>query len=354
MTQIVSGLILGFIITILLLPVLIHTAEEKNIFVARRFRDVHKTKVSALGGIAIFSSVFFVMLFFSEFESVRAIRYYIAAGFFIFLIGLRDDIKNVKPLGKLAGQIIAGLILIFPGGIRLEHFTFQNQIYLFPEWFSVIATLVIIIWFINAYNFFDGIDMQASLTAIAILIPYGIWYFLTEQFNFSLLLLSTSAALIAFFIYNYSPSKIFMGDTGTVSIGFIIAFSFLKFSNLNIDSDFEDMKISYPLFFGILSFQLPLADSIRVIITRILKGKNPLHADKNHFHHLLLKAGWNQQRIAFLSGFYTLFMIALNYILILVKISTLQLVFINILILLLLYVFVYYKKKHFLSVNSNQ
>jgi len=125
---------------------------------------------------------------------------------------------------------------------------------------------------------------------------------------------TTLPRLILLF-FNYSPSKIFMGDTGTVTIGFITAFSFIKFTNLNNLENLSDFSFPHPFLLGLLIMQLPLADSIRVVTIRILRGKSPFIADKNHFHHLLLKLKWSHPFIAGFSSLYTLIMMIFNILL---------------------------------------
>ncbi|MBN2746330.1 MAG: undecaprenyl/decaprenyl-phosphate alpha-N-acetylglucosaminyl 1-phosphate transferase [Bacteroidales bacterium] len=343
MTTLIIGSVLSFAITLILLPFLIQFAAEKKIFVARQFRKVHSKDVSALGGIAIFAAVFFVMLFFSEFMDKKTIRYYLAAGSFIFLIGLRDDLRNVRPWIKLLGQSIAALIIIFPGNVRIDHIYLINGSIDLNLVSSAVITLFIVILFINSYNFFDGIDMQAAITAMVVMLPAGIWFYQMSQENFGLLLISTSASLLAFLIFNYSPSRIFMGDTGTVTIGFILAFAFIKFSNLMIDDNSPNPIIHFPLLFGFTAFQLPIFDAFRVVFWRLLKKRNPMQADKNHFHHLLLKAGWKQKQIAYLAGSYTLITLIFNYYFFTNSLSFYLLIAINILFLSTLYGFVFFR-----------
>jgi len=343
MNAIIIGSVISFIITLFLLPVIIKIAVNKKLFVVKHYRKVHQQNTSSLGGIAIFSGVLFTMLFFSDFISFKEIRYYMAAGSFIFLVGLRDDLHQVKPSGKLLGQIVAALIIIFLGKIRIEYFDSWFEGFQLPYWGSVLLTIFIIIWFINAYNFFDGIDLQATMIAIVILIPAAFWFFLTAQYNFSLLLFSTSAALIAFLFFNYSPSKIFMGDTGTVTIGFITAFSFIKFVNLNNLENLSDFSFPHPFLFGLLIMQLPLADSIRVVIIRLIRKKSPFIADKNHFHHLLLKLKWNHPAIAVFSSLYTLIMMIINMLLFKYSINIWIISITNSMALLTLYSLIYRK-----------
>jgi UDP-GlcNAc:undecaprenyl-phosphate GlcNAc-1-phosphate transferase len=308
-----AGSSMAFFITLFLLPVIIKVAANKKVFVTRHFRKVHQGNISALGGIAIFSGVLFSMLFFSEFMDVKSIRYYIAAGSFVFIFGLSDDFRAMSPLYKLAGQIMAALLIVFPGDMRIQAIYILGELYMLPYLFSVLLSVSLIIWIINSYNFFDGIDLQAALVGIAFLLPAGIWFYFTQQYNFSLLLLSTSMALLSFSFFNHTPSKIFMGDAGTVTIGFIMAFAMLKFFKINVESSFLDTNISNPILFALVSLQLPLFDSLRVITLRLVRGKNPTMADKSHLHHIFLRAGWKHKSIAWFSGLYTLITLLLNY-----------------------------------------
>lgn len=345
MIEIIIGSLISFIITFFLLPILIRVAINKKIFVIRHYRTVHQQDTSSLGGIAIFSGVLFVMLFLSDFISIQEIKYYIAAGSFIFLVGLRDDLHHVKPLGKLFGQLIAAAIIIFLGKFRIESLDFIQSDNLFSYWPSVLLTFFIVVWFINAYNLFDGIDLQATLVAIVILIPTAAWFYLAKQSNFSLLLFATSAALIAFIFFNYSPSKIFMGDTGTVTIGFILAFSFIKFINLNNLTATSEIQIHHPFLFGLFVFQLPLFDSVRVGLVRILRKKSPFKADKNHFHHLLLSLNWSHHAIAIFSATYTLILIIINLLLFIYITNIWLIILVNLTIISLLYLNIIYRLK---------
>jgi len=339
-----------------MLPVIIRIASSKKLFVPRQYRMVHPEKVSSLGGIAIFTGVLFVTLFFSDFEDFKEIKYFLAAGSFIFLVGLRDDLKKVRPFDKLIGQIAAASIIIFLGGLRIEYIESYNEIFHIPHSISYLISIAVFIWFINAYNFFDGIDLQASLNAVVILIPLGFWFYLTSQYNFSLLLMATAGSLFAFIFFNYSPSKIFMGDTGTITIGFILAFAFIKFINLNTENLAGDFNIQKPIVYGILAFILPLSDSLRVVFTRIFRGSSPFLADKNHLHHLLIHLKWKQNNIAFFTTSYTTLSIIINFFLVKHLESPFIVLILNIIPLIILYTVIYSKLKSLraLKINDNQ
>ena len=341
MLQLFTGAFISFIITWFLLPVLIRFAEGRKLFVVRHYRNVHSKDVSSLGGIAIFTAVLFVILFFSE-RGFEEIKYYIAAAAFIFLVGLRDDLQEVKPAGKLFGQLVAAFLIAVPAKMNIGNLGGFFGIYELSYPLSVILTMLVIIWIINAYNFFDGIDMQAALFAIVIFAPSAFWFYRAAQYNFSLMLFATAASILAFLNFNKTPSKIFMGDTGTVTIGFIMAFAFVKFVKLNAlnPSGFHNA-----FFMGLTFVQLPLVDSLRVVLIRILRGRSPFVADKNHFHHLLLRLGWSHYKISFFTSAYSLLAMALNFYFFSFRYRTSLIVLVNILILGLLYFWVYFTLK---------
>ena len=163
MNAIIIGSVISFIITLFLLPVIIRVAVNKKLFVVKHYRKVHQQNTSSLGGIAIFSGVLFAMLFFSDFISFKEIRYYLAAGSFIFLVGLRDDLHQVKPSGKLFGQIIAAVIIIFLGEIRIEYFDSWSDNFHLPYWGSVLLTIFIIIWFCKDKYIFIKIEFYNKM-----------------------------------------------------------------------------------------------------------------------------------------------------------------------------------------------
>jgi UDP-GlcNAc:undecaprenyl-phosphate GlcNAc-1-phosphate transferase len=176
---------------------------------------------------------------------------------------------------------------------------------------SIIITVFIVLLIINAYNFIDGIDLQASFIAIAFLVPIGIWFFINHQDDYAILSLCLSASLLAFAKYNYPPSKIFLGDAGTMIIGLIIAFVTIRFINLNANTDIK-IPISHSSVVILGTFSIFILDVFRVAFTRIYKGNSPLKADKNHLHHLMLKLGWSQKKIAITNTVLLFLMMLLN------------------------------------------
>lgn len=313
MISILVGMFISFTITLLMIPILIRYAEAHGLFVPNSYRRTHKGNISNLGGIAIFGASFLSLLLFSDSINIISSRYLLASTLLIFLIGLRDDFHQVKPIIKLLGQIVAATMLVVISNFRIEAYIDVFGISLQNHLMSYLVSIVIFILIINAINFSDGIDMQTGLIAVAFLVPSGIWLYFNQQVDYSLLALSVSSALIAFLIYNFSPAKIFMGDTGSLLVGYIIIFTFFRIVHLH-ESTIVFFKLNNPIIvIGSLTFVI--FDAIRVVSYRMYKGISPFQADKNHLHHMLIVLGYNHRKIALFSFIAVLFLLTLNLLL---------------------------------------
>jgi len=308
------GFVFSLVLTLLMLPPLIRLAKVRGLFVPTNYRKVHKDQVSALGGLAIFSSVLISFLLFVDAVNFPDVRYVTATALLMFFVGLRDDFHPVSVRMKLFSQLLAVVVLVFFADIRIDFLshTFDGNIGVILD--SALS-IFLMLWVINSFNFIDGIDLLASLYAFIVFALLGIWFFITDQFDYSLLLLSLSGAFLAFMIFNYSPSKIFMGDTGTLSVGLLLAITLLKFDDVNtlIAGSPYQFYSAPGIAFGFIS--IPFIDSARVAFVRISRGVSPFKADKNHIHHLFLRLGWSQNKVAISIGLFLIMIIAINYIL---------------------------------------
>lgn len=316
MGNIFLGFGFSFILTLLMLPPLIRLADSRKLFVPKHYRKVHTGEVSALGGLAIFSSVLISFLLFVDAVNFPDIRYVTATGLLMFFVGLRDDFQPLSVRVKLLSQLLAVLVLVFFTEIQIDFFRHWDWLgstggVLLDQ----LATIFLMLWVINSFNFIDGIDLLASLYGFLVFVILGIWFYLVQQFDYSLLLLSLSGAFLAFMIFNYSPSKIFMGDTGTLSVGLLLAITLMKLDDINsLISGSPYQFYSAPgIAFGFIA--IPFVDSARVAIARILRGVSPFRGDKTHIHHLFLRLGWKQNQVAFFIGFMLLMFVALNFVL---------------------------------------
>jgi len=334
------GFAFSFVFTLLMLPPLIRMAKVRGLYVPTHYRKIHKDQVSALGGLAIFSSVLISFLLFVDAVNFPDIRYVTATGLLMFFVGLRDDFHPVSARVKLLSQLLAVVVLVFFAKIQIDFFSHWNNGF-YGHYLDSIATIILMLWIINSFNFIDGIDMLASLYAFIVFVVLGVWFLLVGQYDYSLLLLSLSGSFLAFMIFNYSPSKIFMGDTGTLSVGLLLAITLLKFDDINtlIAGSQYEFHSAPGLAFGFVS--IPFVDSVRVAIVRIRKGVSPFKGDKNHIHHLFLRLGWNQNRVAFFIGLLVLFIISINFIFDLLLLSSIGIIIIDIVIIGIIYAFLF-------------
>ncbi|MCK9639106.1 MAG: undecaprenyl/decaprenyl-phosphate alpha-N-acetylglucosaminyl 1-phosphate transferase, partial [Prolixibacteraceae bacterium] len=225
----------------------------------------------------------------------------IAGVMIMFFVGLKDDILTLSASKKLAAQIIVAGILIFLGHFRftnLHGFLGIETISIVP---SVLLTGFVFIVFINAFNLIDGIDGLAAGLSIFSAAFFGTWFFLSGHAEYAIVSFSLVGSLTGFYFYNVygKKNKIFMGDTGSLTLGTIMAILVIQFNEFNIDQTAPYAILASPaVSFGVLIY--PLMDTLRVFAIRILQRKSPFVADKNHTHHRLLALGMNHHKATYL------------------------------------------------------
>jgi UDP-N-acetylmuramyl pentapeptide phosphotransferase/UDP-N-acetylglucosamine-1-phosphate transferase len=203
---------------------------------------------------------------------------------------LVDDIHNLGPWKKLLAQVLAASLIIFACDLRIDSFYGLFGINEIPYLISIIITLLFIVGIINGFNLIDGIDGLASAIGILASLVTGIFFITADKSDSAIISFSLAGALITFFCFNVFGigNKIYMGDTGSMLTGHIISFQILQF----LGSESGKYNISLPVIaFTVLI--VPIFDTLRVIVIRLLNRKSPFKADKNHMHHLLLKFGFS-------------------------------------------------------------
>ncbi len=329
--KIILSIVFSFLFTYLLIPSLIKIAHNKKLFVPKDFRKSHSSDISALGGVAIFAGALFSFFIFIDYVEFREFKFLISGGIILFLIGLRDDLHPVKPLLKLITQIIVAVIVVVLGNIRITDFQGFLGVHQIGYFLSISVSIVLIIGIINSYNMIDGINMLASIMALIFLIALGSWFYISTQFDNALVLFSLGGAILAFLKYNGSKPKIFMGDTGSHIIGLILSVSLIMFIELNNEQNIKfHIQAAPAVAFGL--FCIPIVDMLRVAMIRILRGRSPFSADKNHIHHIMLAGDVSHKRITLVLSFLSLIIIAINFLLQKINININLLMIINLLI----------------------
>ena len=267
----------------------------KAVDVPKDNRRMHKVPIPRMGGLAIFAGFLVSVLFFvplgTEFRSI------LIGALILVVLGIIDDIVALKPKTKFAGQIIAALIPAL-SGVSIHGIVnpFVPGQYSTLGIFSIPFTLIWIVGITNAVNFIDGLDgLACGVSAIATVTMFIIAVLFGETY-IALMMAALAGACLGFLPYNMNPAKIFMGDTGSMFLGYILA-------TVSIQGLFKFYAvISFAVPFILLG--LPIFDTGFAIVRRLLKGQSPLQADRGHVHHRLIDLGFDQkQSVAILYAF---------------------------------------------------
>ena len=283
----------AFLVTFLMFPVFIKFFKRRNFLDDPGGRKIHTARTPAMGGLPIFIGFCIAILIWAPFEVLRDIKYVLSALSIMFIIGFRDDLINLRAFQKLFGQIAAALIIVAVCDIRLMSLYGLFGIDEVPIAISYVLSVFTIIVITNAYNLIDGIDGLAGSAGVIASIFFGTWFFLNEQSSFSLISFAFAGGLLAFLNFNWAPSKIFMGDTGSLLIGFFLSIVTIKFIDTNSMLEPSEFVFGGSIGTAMAVLILPLADTARVFVKRVAKGKSPMHPDRTHFHHILLRLGCN-------------------------------------------------------------
>lgn len=284
--------ITAFICVNLLTPIVIRISFHKRLATPINERSSHLSRTPPFGGVTFY--IIFILSI-STIQSIlgQSLGYSIIAAISIlFIVGLKDDLIHSTAKAKLTYQLLAAVCIVLCTQLRID-LPFTN-IYLYTGLsFFLSAFLVVLI--INAYNLIDGIDGLAASMGIIISIVYAIIFYLLKDIFFSLLNIIIASTLIAFLRFNLSKNKIkiFMGDCGSLVIGLMISIHTLRFLALPISTSVHFWGYGfYDKFLTIcVILFIPFLDTARIIILRLINGKNLFKADKNHVHHVLVNYG---------------------------------------------------------------
>ena len=308
----------AFLMTYLTIPKIIGVVEYKRLMDDPNTRSSHESGTPTLGGIAFFYTLIFALFFIHGRDTFHETMYIIPGLTILFIVGLKDDLVVLSPGSKLLAQAAAIAFILANDSFTifsLNGFLNINEI---PYYLYLAIGMFIMLIIINSYNLIDGIDGLASIVGIVILIIYTTIFYTTQEYFFALLSITLNAILMAFFGFNISSHrKIFMGDTGSLIVGFIISVLTLKFLALKPES-YEGLPFlleNAPLI-AIAILIVPLFDTARVFTIRIVNKKAPFSPDRNHIHHVLIDFwGLSHKQASFIIGCFNLIFVLLFIIL---------------------------------------
>ncbi|TCC96227.1 MraY family glycosyltransferase [Pedobacter hiemivivus] len=287
-------LVTSLFITLVIIPSIIHVARDRHLYDdLGHLRKIHNPGIPRLGGVAIFLSFTITLLLWDINTPELPINYLLTACTMLFAIGIKDDLAGVGHHTKFLIEFIAGLILVIPGNIRISNLHNFFGIYELSYFHSVILSVLIIVFIINAFNLIDGIDGLAATTGIIVNSVFTALFIKLHHYELAAVSLALVGAILGFLRFNLTPAKIFMGDTGSLLIGLISAVMALKFISVNDAFEIESAsQVSSSLGIVLAILIGPISDTLRVFIIRLAKGKSPFQGDRNHIHHRMLVLGF--------------------------------------------------------------
>ncbi|MGB5355850.1 MAG: MraY family glycosyltransferase [Eudoraea sp.] len=312
------GGLLSFVLANRIIPVIIYTVRAKNLMDEPGDRSAHSRKTPTLGGVGVFAAfvvsliLFGVVVGLERPDLVKLLSLVLATIILIFL-GIKDDLIALAARKKFLGQLISTGIVIFLTDVRITSFEGLLGIGELSYFASVLFTVFVFILVINAFNLIDGIDGLAGAIGIIASISFGLFFLLNSDFLMVLVSFSLIGAISAFLRYNLSGTqKLFMGDSGSMVIGYLLAYQGIRFLELNLSGSSTFTINNGPvMLLAVLSF--PLLDTLRVFVIRARERRSPFDADRNHIHHRLLSLGFSHKQATIMLSIVSVLAIELAY-----------------------------------------
>lgn len=314
--------VLSLLLSFFTIPTILKISKRKNLMDEPGIRSSHIRKVPNLGGIALFYAIAVCAPIFS-YELFDRYKFLFPALVILLYIGVMDDIVVMRAYKKLLAQIVVSIIVVVGSDVRIRSLSGLLGLHDLPYIVSILISIVTMIIIINSFNLIDGIDGLSGSYAILCCTFFGLSYYRLGEYNYPMVILCCIiiGALLGFLYYNLSDrrNKIFMGDTGSMIIGFLLAFTAIYFIDIFID-EVRTVEYDTPHYFleaaPVIAFSiliLPMVDTLNVIIIRLLNKKSPLEADKNHIHHRLLDLGFSHKKSTLFILIYYVSIIMMTY-----------------------------------------
>lgn len=291
----VQWILLAFLISLILTPIIKKYSLLAKSYAKENERTVHHGLISRIGGVAIYLSFVIVISLFIEVD--RTINGIVLGGSIMFFAGLVDDLIDLKPRIKLVLELIAAITAIY-FGVSVDIIRLPFGISIDIGMFSVLFTLIWIVGITNAVNLIDGLDGLSGGLCVIVFVIIGSMGIIERRFDIMSLAFVLAGSILGFLVYNSHPASIFMGDCGSLFLGFMIStISIMGFKSSTI------MTLALP----VLILMVPIIDTLSAILRRTLKGQRFMQADKSHLHHLLMRQFGHRNTVLIMCGVTSLF-----------------------------------------------
>ena len=338
-SELILGFLTAFFLVLLATPSLIKVAKLKHLVdEPSEARKMHKRRTPTIGGIIIFSAILFAYsIWFPDANmnewvmsnALREYKYIVACLIILFFIGVKDDIIGTAPVKKLMAHILVALILVIMAKVQIKsmHGLFGLD-FQFPDYGAIFLSIFVYIVIVNAFNLIDGLDGLAAGIGTICGLFFGTYFIFTGSMHLALLSFILCGALLGFMVFNFSPAKLFMGDSGSLTIGAILCILALRSIETPIVAEAPGfVKNINPAIFAMSVLVYPLMDTFRVFLLRALKGQSPFLADRNHLHHKIHDIGFSHAKTVFILYGYNILVVILGVVLCQFLNPTLQFLF---------------------------
>jgi UDP-N-acetylmuramyl pentapeptide phosphotransferase/UDP-N-acetylglucosamine-1-phosphate transferase len=295
----------SFMLVAILIPKISWIVKNRNLVDCPDGRSSHLDSIPTMAGVSFFLALIFMSIILKEWDFSTISLNLLAAVGLMFAIGLKDDLVVSTPRAKILGEILAIFLILFCESLEV---TSLNGFLGVFDISAVVSYLLIVLMFliiINSYNLIDGIDGLAASIGIVVLSLFSYIFYMLDVYFYFLLSLCLIGMLIAYLRFNLSKTKkVFMGDTGSLIIGFCIGFLCLKLLSLDVNLLQENgLKPENSVIIIIAIFFMPLFDTLRVIGVRFVNKKSIFSPDNNHIHHILINSGLTHFRASLFLSF---------------------------------------------------
>jgi UDP-GlcNAc:undecaprenyl-phosphate GlcNAc-1-phosphate transferase len=283
-------LITAFVVTLIAIPNIISLIMKYKLYDVPNERKEHQSPIPTMGGIAVIAGMFVALAMWFPFSSQLTQLCFFFSVVALFGVGIMDDLHDLSARYKFIIQI-ALAILMAGAGIRITSFEGLFGIHELNLSSQYIVTVLAITGITNAFNLIDGIDGLAGGLGFMSLVTLGMFLTLDGDGKTALIAFALAGGILAFLYFNFNPARIFMGDTGSLVLGFVVSILCIRLMQVNIAVT-SPVLTHAPLFVLGIAF-IPVFDTIRVFGGRLWKGNSPFVADKTHIHHLLTVQGYS-------------------------------------------------------------
>jgi len=307
---IIATVAFSLLVTLVVMPKVVAISKEKNLTALPDDRTSHKGIVPTLGGVGVFTGLMLtiniVAILFANYSQLIDLLIFNALVLSLLLVGIFDDIMDLAPRRKFGYQTAIATIYVLGTNVHIDSFMGLFGFGQLSTLFAIVFSVFVIILVINAYNLIDGIDGLAGVLGVVISSYMTAVFYFSGYFFYSLMCISLVGALFGFLVFNFSRHrKIFLGDTGSMVVGFLLAIEVISYLSVAAHkTELLLFKNAPVIVMALLSY--PLFDTLRVFCIRIYNKRSPFSADRNHIHHRLIDLGLKHKYATLIIGFYTI------------------------------------------------